>query len=180
MQYDNDDDFLLKHTVDQLNITFHPTDLVILRSIEEIPDFLIDMHRRQCKSDLLLDWLLSITTFKNDENDKQLANLKGDNNNNVKLLVLCNFDAYSNGLNFVFGQAHMNGKVAAETYMAAAALPPFVLGASVLATSSALLTPCLCLISPRAIATSAESLYCLVGSDLIRFISSSSDTLSAA
>ncbi|HKI10342.1 MAG TPA: archaemetzincin family Zn-dependent metalloprotease [Nitrososphaeraceae archaeon] len=113
MQYDNDDDFLLKHTVDQLNITFHPTDLVILRSIEEIPDFLIDMHRRQCKSDLLLDWLLSITTFKNDENDKQLANLKGDNNNNVKLLVLCNFDAYSNGLNFVFGQAHMNGKVAA-------------------------------------------------------------------
>jgi hypothetical protein len=146
MEYDNDDDFLLKHTVDQLNITFHPTDLVILGSIEEIPDFLIDMHRRQCKSsDLLLDWLLSITTFKN-----------------------------------VFGQAHMNGKVAAETDMAAAALPPFVLGASVLATSSALLTPCLCLISPRAIATSAESLYCLVGSDLIRFISSSSDTLSAA
>jgi hypothetical protein len=75
MQYDNDDDFLLKHTVDQLNITFHPTDLVILRSIEEIPDFLIDMHRRQCKSDLLLDWLLSITTFKNDENDKKVTTI---------------------------------------------------------------------------------------------------------
>jgi len=56
---------------------------------------------------------LDTTTFKN-EDDKQLANQKrNNNNNNVKLLVLCNFDAYSNGLNFVFGQAHMNGKVAA-------------------------------------------------------------------
>ena len=113
MEYD-DDDFLLKHIVEQLNITFHLTDLIILRSIEEIPDFLIDIHRRQCKSDLLLNWLLGTTTFKNnDDDDKQLANQKGDNNNNVKLLALCKFDAYSNGLNFVFGQAHINGKVAA-------------------------------------------------------------------
>lgn len=115
MEYDNDFySFFLKHTIDQLNISFHSPDLVILRPIEEIPDFLIDMHRMQCNSDLLLDWLLDTTTFKN-EDDKQLANQKrnNNNNNNVKLLVLCNFDAYSNGLNFVFGQAHMNGKVAA-------------------------------------------------------------------
>jgi predicted Zn-dependent protease len=114
MEYDNDYyAFFLKQTIDQLNISFRSPDLVILRPIEEIPDFLIDMHRRQCNSDLLLDWLLDTTTFKNEE-DKQLANQKhNNNNNNVKLLALCNFDAYSNGLNFVFGQAHMNGKVAA-------------------------------------------------------------------
>src|SRR5919109_5667593 len=105
----NDDDILLKHTADQLNIAFHPTGIGILKSIEQIPEFAIDMHRRQCISDVLLDWL-SDTTFKN--NHKQLANHEG-NNNNLKLLALCNFDAYSNGLNFVFGQAHMKGKVAA-------------------------------------------------------------------
>lgn len=115
MEYDDDENgFLLKHTVDQLNITFKPTDLVILRSIEEIPDFLIDMDRRQCKSDLLLDWLLDTITFKNGGNDKRRVDQKSNNNNNnVKLLALCKFDAYSNGLNFVFGQAGMNGKVAA-------------------------------------------------------------------
>src|ERR671926_261143 len=67
--------FLLKHTADRLNTTFHPTDLEMLKSIEEIPDFVIDMHRRQCISDLLLDWLLD-TTFKNDDNNKQPANQK--------------------------------------------------------------------------------------------------------
>jgi archaemetzincin len=108
---DDDDNFLLKYIMNQLNITFHSTDVVVIRSIEEIPDFVIDMRRRQCKSDLLLDWLSETTTFQNDE--KHMANQKYDNNNNVKLLALCNFDAYSNGLNFVFGQAHMNGKVAA-------------------------------------------------------------------
>jgi predicted Zn-dependent protease len=113
--YREDDDFLLKQTADQLNIIFHPTGISILRSIEQIPDFVIDMHRRQCISDLLLDWLLDIT-FNNDsgddDDDKQLTNYE-DGNNDVKLLALCNFDAYSNDLNFVFGQAHMSGKVAA-------------------------------------------------------------------
>lgn len=63
----------------------------------------------------MLDLLLDITAFKNNDDDKQLANQKGDNNNNnnIKLLALCNFDAYSNGLNFVFDQAHRTGKVAA-------------------------------------------------------------------
>jgi archaemetzincin len=102
--YGKDNDLLLKHTADQLNIIFHPAaGISMLKPIKQIPDFTIDMHRRQCISDLLLDWLSDIT-FKND--DKQLAN-------HVKLLALCNFDAYSSGLNFVFGQAHMKGKVAA-------------------------------------------------------------------
>lgn len=37
IEYDENDDFLLRHSVDQLNIIFHTTDLLILRSIEEIP-----------------------------------------------------------------------------------------------------------------------------------------------
>jgi archaemetzincin len=97
---DDDNNSLLKYTAEQLNTIFHPTEgISILKSIEQIPDFVIDVHRRQCISDLLLDWLLdTAATFKN---------------HNVKFLAVCNFDAYSNGLNFVFGQAHMNGKVAA-------------------------------------------------------------------
>ena len=96
----DDDNSLLKYTAEQLNTLFHPTEgISILKSIGQIPDFVIDVHRRQCISDLLLDWLLdTAATFKN---------------HNVKFLAVCNFDAYSNGLNFVFGQAHMNGKVAA-------------------------------------------------------------------
>ncbi|HWS20077.1 MAG TPA: hypothetical protein VN239_05270 [Nitrososphaera sp.] len=114
IEYGSGYTFLLKDTADQLNITFHPTDLVILKSIEEIADFIIDTHRRQCKSDLFLDWLLDTATLKNNDDAKWLANYKDENNNNnVKLLALCNFDAYSDGLNFVFGQVHMNGKVAA-------------------------------------------------------------------
>lgn len=104
-----DDNSLLKYTAEQLNTLFHPTEgISVLKSIGQIPDFVIDVHRRQCISDLLLDWLSEIS-FEN--NGKQLANHEGDNN--IKLLAVCIFDAYSNGLNFVFGQAHMKGKVAA-------------------------------------------------------------------
>ena len=105
--------FLLNHIADQSSMALPTMDVDILKPIEEIPNFVIDIHRRQCISDLLLDWLLDIT-FKNAYDDMQLANQKSDNNiNNIKLLAICNFDAYSNGLNFVFGQAHVNGKVAA-------------------------------------------------------------------
>lgn len=94
---------LLKLTADQLNATFHPKiGIEILKPIEQIPDFMIDVQRKQCISDLLLDWLLD-ATFKN--NNYYYCG-------NAKLLALCKFDAYSNGLNFVFGQAHVNGKVA--------------------------------------------------------------------
>ena len=107
--------FLLNHVADRLNMAFHPTDIDILKPIKEIPDFVFDMHRRQCISDRLLDWLLDITFRNAYDDNKQLANQKDDGNtyNNMKLLALCNFDAYSNGLNFVFGEAYMNGKVAA-------------------------------------------------------------------
>ena len=107
--------FLLNHIADQLSMALPTMDVDILKPIEEIPNFVIDIQRRQCISDLLLDWLLD-TTFKNAYDDTRFAIQKSDNNiniNNIKLLAICNFDAYSNGLNFVFGQAHVNGKVAA-------------------------------------------------------------------
>ena len=116
MQYYSKYDFLLKYIADILKVSFPSTSICILKEIEEIPDIVIDMQRRQCKSDLLLDWLLNITSSGNNNNEKLMVKNQEENNNNnsnAKLLALCNFDAYSNGLNFVFGQAHRNGKIAA-------------------------------------------------------------------
>jgi archaemetzincin len=103
---EDNDGLVLKHTANELDIIFRPESITILNPIDQIPDFAIDMHRSQCISDLLLDWLYNIT-FKNDDDDDKRRT------DHVKLLALCNFDAYSNGLNFVFGQANMKGKVAA-------------------------------------------------------------------
>jgi archaemetzincin len=58
---------------------------------------LLDKSRRQWKSDKILLWLL----------DK---NKPGEDN---KILAICDFDAYSYGLNFVFGQAQIDGRVSA-------------------------------------------------------------------
>jgi archaemetzincin len=64
----------------------------------QLPVNLLDNNRRQWKSDKILLWLL----------DKN----KPDKDNN-KILAICDFDAYSSGLNFVFGQAHIDGRVSA-------------------------------------------------------------------
>jgi archaemetzincin len=58
---------------------------------------LFDKNRRQWKSNDILEWLL-------DRNKPDRGN---------KVLALCDFDAYSNGLNFVFGQAQIDGRVSA-------------------------------------------------------------------
>ncbi len=111
MQYDKDD-VLVEYTAKELDIIFQPIDIDALDTINQIPNAVINARRKQCISDLLLDWLLTVT-FKNKDNDKRQRNHYGGDASNNKLLALCNFDAYSNGLNFVFGQAHLNGKVAA-------------------------------------------------------------------
>ncbi len=70
---------------------FHPEDVVVIRSIEEVPDFVIDVHRRQCKSDLLLDWLLEITTtFKNDNDHKHMQR-----RNMTAITIISNFLLYA-------------------------------------------------------------------------------------
>jgi archaemetzincin len=58
---------------------------------------LFDKNRRQWKSNDILNWLLVRT------------NPDIDN----KVLAICDFDAYSNGLNFVFGQAYIDDRVSA-------------------------------------------------------------------
>jgi archaemetzincin len=58
---------------------------------------LFDIDRKQWISDRVLDWVLQ-------------------NNNpssNTKVLAICDFDAYSDNLNFVFGEAHLGGRIAA-------------------------------------------------------------------
>jgi archaemetzincin len=61
------------------------------------PTKLYDRHRKQWISDKILDWLLQ--------------NYNPDSN--TKVLAICDFDAYSGELNFVLGQAHLGGRVAA-------------------------------------------------------------------
>ena len=54
-------------------------------------------QRNQWNSSNLLEWLLD----------------RNKPDGSTKILGLCNFDAYSNGLNFVFGEAHINGRASA-------------------------------------------------------------------
>jgi archaemetzincin len=61
------------------------------------PAHLYDTRRKQWISDKILDWLLQ--------------NYNPDSN--TKVLAICNFDAYSGDLNFVLGEAHVGGRVAA-------------------------------------------------------------------
>jgi archaemetzincin len=61
------------------------------------PTYLYDRRRKQWISNRILDWLLQ----NNNPDD------------NTKLLAICDFDAYSGELNFVLGEAHLGGRVAA-------------------------------------------------------------------
>jgi archaemetzincin len=61
------------------------------------PTHLFDKTRKQWISDNLLDWLL-------ETNEPDIT---------TKVLAICDFDAYSDELNFVFGEAHLGGRVAA-------------------------------------------------------------------
>ena len=61
------------------------------------PTHLFDKARKQWISDSLLDWLLK-------SNEPDIT---------TKVLAICDFDAYSDELNFVFGEAHLGGRVAA-------------------------------------------------------------------
>ena len=62
----------------------------------DIHDF-IDKHRNQLRSGDFLLWILE----------------KFKPTKEIKILVICDIDAYSGDLNFVFGQAYRGGKVAA-------------------------------------------------------------------
>jgi archaemetzincin len=61
------------------------------------PAYLYDERRKQWISNKILEWLLQ----------------NHNPDNNTKILAICDFDAYSGRLNFVLGEAHLGGKVAA-------------------------------------------------------------------
>jgi archaemetzincin len=58
---------------------------------------LFNKTRNQWKSSMILEWTLR----------------EMNPNSYTKILAICDLDAYSNGLNFVFGEAHRGGRVGA-------------------------------------------------------------------
>ena len=68
--------------------------------IKEISDQLFDRQRKQWKSNDILQWL-------SDKYNKPSSKAT------TKILALCNFDAYSGQLNFVFGEAYVDGSISA-------------------------------------------------------------------
>jgi archaemetzincin len=69
--------------------------------IREIPLQLFDKKRNQWKSNEILQWIL----------DKHRSNRA--TTSIIKILAICDFDAYSGHLNFVFGQAYLDGSISA-------------------------------------------------------------------
>ncbi len=63
---------------------------------------LFDNQRNQWKSSDVLQWLLD-----------RYKKLCSKETRRTKILAICNFDAYSDKLNFVFGEAHLGGKICA-------------------------------------------------------------------
>jgi archaemetzincin len=61
------------------------------------PTYLYDKLRKQWISPRILDWLLQTN----------------NPDSNTKILAICDLDAYSDELNFVFGEAYLGGRVAA-------------------------------------------------------------------
>jgi archaemetzincin len=79
--------------------------ITILTDPPQLDSFrvLFNEQRNQLNSDKLLHWLATTIT----KDNTGLYELK-----NTIILGICNFDAYSSGLNFVFGQASLSGCVA--------------------------------------------------------------------
>jgi archaemetzincin len=65
--------------------------------IEELSEQFFDKQRNQWKSSDILQWL----------SDKLISS------KSTKILALCDFDAYSGRLNFVLGEAYLDGSISA-------------------------------------------------------------------
>ena len=71
--------------------------IVTASPIKEISDQLFDKQRKQWKSNHILQWILYM--YKPSKSRK--------------ILAICDFDAYSGHLNFVFGEAYVEGSISA-------------------------------------------------------------------
>jgi predicted Zn-dependent protease len=74
------------------------TSVSIASPIKEMPLQLFDKQRERWKSDKVLQWLL--VKYR-------------PNKATTKILAICELDAYSNELNFVFGEAYVDGSISA-------------------------------------------------------------------
>jgi archaemetzincin len=82
--------------------------IVTAPAIKQIPEqqllLLFDKQRNQWKSTDTLEWL--------SDKYKKLYYSK-ERRKTTKILAICDFDAYSDKLNFVFGEAHLDGRLCA-------------------------------------------------------------------
>ena len=95
---DRDIVFTLEKTLSE---EFNASPIVTASPIKEISDQLFDNQRKQWKSNHILQWL----------SDKY--NKPSSKSTTTKILALCDFDAYSGHLNFVFGEAYVDGSISA-------------------------------------------------------------------
>jgi archaemetzincin len=75
--------------------------------IREIPLQLFDKQRNQCKSNEVLQWLLD------KHRPNRATTTTTTTTRTTKILAICDFDAYSGHLNFVFGEAYLDGSISA-------------------------------------------------------------------
>ena len=88
---------ILNLLYDSLSTAFNKVNVTIAPTLKvEIQNFM-NRQRNQIKSPILLHWILE----------------KMKPTKEMKVLVICDMDAYSGELNFVFGEAHLTGSVAA-------------------------------------------------------------------
>ena len=91
-----------QHTIstlkESLSEELNASSIVTLSSIKEIPVQLFDKQRKQWNSSTILQWLSDM--FK-------------PSSKSARLLFICDFDSYSDELNFVFGEAYVDGNVSA-------------------------------------------------------------------
>ena len=78
--------------------------------IKQIPEqqllLLFDNQRNQWKSSDILEWL-------SDNYTKLYSKETRRTTTTTKILAICDFDTYSDKLNFVFGEAYLDGRICA-------------------------------------------------------------------
>lgn len=88
---------------------FNALSIVTASPIKQIPEqqilALFDNQRNQWKSSDILEWL--------SYNYTKLYYKETRATTTTKILAICDFDAYSDKLNFVFGEAHLDGRICA-------------------------------------------------------------------
>jgi archaemetzincin len=84
---------------------FNASSIVTAPPIKQIPQRLFDNQRNQGKSTDILQWL--------SDNYTKLYSNETRRTTKTKILAICDFDAYSDKLNFVFGEAYLDGSICA-------------------------------------------------------------------